>query len=86
MFLLFACLLILASLNESPSQKEGKSGAPEHGWVGPFASMKALPKRKGNIRELKGDVLRETASMKVPPERKGNILVRAEAATKAGPQ
>ena len=54
--------------------------------LGLSASMKVPPKRKGNIRELKGDVLRETASMKVPPERKGNILVRAEAATKAGPQ
>ena len=36
------------------------------------ASMKALPKRKGNdaFRNLHGVVL--VASMKVPPKRKGN--------------
>ncbi|WP_210399833.1 hypothetical protein, partial [Rothia sp. HMSC061E04] len=35
------------SLNESPSQKEGKC-PPRTGWVAsPPASMKALPKRKG---------------------------------------
>ena len=38
------------SLNESPSQKEGKC-PPRTGWVAsPPASMKALPKRKGNIQ------------------------------------
>ena len=72
-------------MKASPKGK-GNCLHPLQANCGRAVSMKALPKRKGNIRELKGDVLRETASMKVPPERKGNILVRAEAATKAGPQ
>nr|WP_303940606.1 hypothetical protein [Rothia mucilaginosa] len=39
----------LSCLNESPSQKEGKS-APSHTLLSliQHASMKALPKRKGN--------------------------------------
>ena len=36
------------SLNESPSEKEGKFQYP-HGWDSSFhASMKVPPKRKGN--------------------------------------
>ena len=35
-------------LNESPSEKEGKRGEFVDGHHGNIASMKALPKRKGN--------------------------------------
>ena len=36
------------SLNESPSKKEGKWSEPKVHRAQVFASMKALPKRKGN--------------------------------------
>ena len=59
------------TLNESPSEKEGKSRT---GWVasppvGP--SMKVPPKRKGNLQPH-GEHPRILPSMKVPPKRKGN--------------
>ena len=38
----------LRSLNESPSEKEGKLAPRPDGYVSPFASMKVPPKRKGN--------------------------------------
>ena len=43
----------MAGLNESPSEKEGKSRLRRlRAWMG-SASMKALPKRKGNgLREM----------------------------------
>ena len=61
------------SLNESPSEKEGKSG----GGGGMFkihlsASMKVPPKRKGNRHLTRPKRPGQTASMKVPPKRKGN--------------
>ena len=60
-------------LNESPSEKEGKSPAGPHlTWPGPAASMKALPKRKGNVRTELAKATGTGASMKVPPKRKGN--------------
>ena len=41
-----------SSLNESPSEKEGKSPAAEPFKIGTiFASMKVPPKRKGNSTE-----------------------------------
>ena len=61
------------SLNESPSEKEGKyRPKPAAKKISTFASMKVPPKRKGNIfvtRRCKAGVI---ASMKVPPKRKGN--------------
>ena len=61
-------------LNESPSEKEGKS----HGTVLrddlDAASMKVPPKRKGNPGMITPTwTLPRTASMKVPPKRKGNV-------------
>ena len=60
-------------LNESPSEKEGKSRVAE--WVEPFsnASMKALPKRKGNTLRQDCRSSRGYASMKALPKRKGNF-------------
>ena len=40
--------LIVGGLNESPSQKEGKLWHASARRPRPRASMKALPKRKGN--------------------------------------
>ena len=62
-------------LNESPSEKEGKSRVAE--WVEPFsnASMKALPKRKGNTLRQDCRSSRGYASMKALPKRKGNLGV-----------
>ena len=62
-------------LNESPSEKEGKcigcTRDPHH----TNASMKALPKRKGNWkpRPVRRAICR--ASMKALPKRKGNINI-----------
>ena len=38
-----------SGLNESPPEKEGKSGSPCTLALPTQASMKALPKRKGNL-------------------------------------
>ena len=72
-----SCLTIasLSCLNESPSQKEGKSGFFFVGWLGLVASMKALPKRKGNSAQLtRITPSSRTASMKALPKRKGNAV------------
>ena len=60
-------------LNESPSQKEGKSA--DAGCMGGWclrASMKALPKRKGNGEDVLTLQAGRGASMKALPKRKGN--------------
>ena len=45
-------IAVIAGLNESPPEKEGKSGYRAGGaHVRRVASMKALPKRKGNLKE-----------------------------------
>ena len=60
-------------LNESPSEKEGKHDGVEgvHG-IAVAASMKALPKRKGNSFLSSAELLILRASMKALPKRKGN--------------
>ena len=60
------------TLNESPSEKEGKYGLMARVAGGDYPSMKVPPKRKGN--SILGIVLFYTTmpSMKVPPKRKGN--------------
>ena len=60
-------------LNESPSEKEGKFNT-EGMLRGDFeASMKALPKRKGNVVVFAPPAFwKLTASMKALPKRKGN--------------
>ena len=42
------------------------------------ASMKALPRRKGNYAWLGGVHDRGSASMKAPPKRKGNSRLRVQ--------
>ena len=56
-------------LNESPSQKEGKFAELMGALEGYLASMKALPKRKGNANldehgDDRGDSLNESPSQK----------------------
>ena len=41
--------VILSEPNESPSKKEGKYALRYARICAPYASMKALPKRKGNV-------------------------------------
>ena len=59
-------------LNESPSQKEGKSSFPCPLRPPTPASMKALPKRKGNVSWWLRKSNFQNASMKALPKRKGN--------------
>ena len=60
-------------LNESPSEKEGKSGGSAVPLIADEASMKVPPKRKGNLKQMRGFRMKPIyASMKVPPKRKGN--------------
>ena len=42
--------LYLIALNESPSEKEGKSGINGYKRKSPVVQMKVPPKRKGNLR------------------------------------
>ena len=68
------------SLNESPSEKEGKFEPPQCKIRAVNASMKALPKRKGNRTTNRVANSRPyRASMKALPKRKGNpdIVERA---------
>ena len=60
-------------LNESPSEKEGKSPFDDVRLRVCGASMKVPPKRKGNPARLGPRPKPERASMKVPPKRKGNL-------------
>ena len=53
--------------------------------VGREASMKALPKRKGNVttvRRLKSPS--QPASMKAPPKRKGNFAISVDQSPNRG--
>ena len=59
-------------LNESPSEKEGKSSFHAGCRVGNQPSMKVPPKRKGNKLPRVRNSPQEMPSMKVPPKRKGN--------------
>ena len=64
-------------LNESPSEKEGKFSEGGVLLVGDaLASMKAPPKRKGNLLVTFRHGWRLRASMKAPPKRKGNRIRR----------
>ena len=63
----------LYGLNESPSEKEGKSaGFNFLPLLVVKASMKVPPKRKGNHPKAATRPHHLRASMKVPPKRKGN--------------
>ena len=82
------CRTFTHTLNESPSEKEGKSQLVANKFVGnvQHPSMKVPPKRKGNSRRqlFASDVRRP--SMKVPPKRKGNRELRGPKGEGIGPQ
>ena len=60
-------------LNESPSEKEGKSHGALRAADRTGSSMKVPPKRKGNLNHRRSQRrIHRTSSMKVPPKRKGN--------------
>jgi len=61
-------LQALRRLNESPSKKEGKSACLNVSRLGLSASMKALPKKKGNTRERTRNGPPLDDSMKVPAQ------------------
>ena len=69
----------LGRLNESPSQEEGKFKQVRGAATGNHASMKALPKRKGNNPQQLLGRRRRLASMKPPPNRKENKRVHGGA-------
>ena len=62
------------TLNESPSEKEGKCVVAECAGDGVVPSMKVPPKRKGNLRTRGASPGGGHPSMKVPPKRKGNVV------------
>ena len=60
------------SLNESPSEKEGKCvGHPSTGGVYAFPSMKVPPKRKGNKQEYGTAKLVPAPLNESPSEKEG---------------
>ena len=64
-------------LNESPSEKEGKSHQCEFGRAADLASMKALPKRKGNADSRERAVLvrvLQTGLNESPSEKEGKYF------------
>ena len=60
-------------LNESPSEKEGKSCLMCQKTCLTDTSMKAPPKRKGNSAIRATRAAKCQTSMKAPPKRKGNL-------------
>ena len=74
------------SLNESPSEKEGKLEALGFLLIVWFPSMKVPPKRKGNLVVVAGGYAGNGPSMKVPPKRKGNEHTSDEELAKYVPQ
>ena len=80
-----ARLIASTGLNESPSEKEGKfHNLLCHVHSIQPASMKALPKRKGNGRLLTLQHHIDPASMKALPKRKGNLKLSHDASDDKG--
>ena len=66
-----------STLNESPSEKEGKSLRFLLNAAVSCPSMKVPPKRKGNAAVFLLPGAQFLPSMKVPPKRKGNSVAGA---------
>ena len=60
-----------AALNESPSEKEGKSAGPEEVGAGCGPSMKVPPKRKGNPPARPQAYVRVSPLNESPSEKEG---------------
>ena len=66
---------MFSPLNESPSEKEGKSLQIYVHALRQPPSMKVPPKRKGNQKTGRDHIVQLVRpSMKVPPKRKGKLL------------
>ena len=63
------------SLNESPSEKEGKFVSQFVYNLPLIPSMKVPPKRKGNPSVMDASFEYLKASMKALPKRKGNVII-----------
>ena len=63
-------------LNESPSEKEGKSSGNTEHTQRLTASMKVPPKRKGNLANIAAHSQAVDASMKSPSEKEGKSKKR----------
>ena len=63
-------------LNESPSQKEGKSETRHRTHRPDMASMKALPKRRGNLRWLVRACSANLTLNESPSDKEGKSLAR----------
>ena len=73
------------TLNESPSEKEGKYFFLLIPHFAPIPSMKVPPKRKGNLVFVSISWQELRPSMKVPPKRKGNSSLRSRHLPRRGP-
>ena len=75
------------TLNESPSEKEGKYRRSAGYRTRLLPSMKVPPKRKGNLGALWDNSMpRFDPSMKVPPKRKENYIPASSAIWFSSPQ
>ena len=64
------------SLNESPSEKEGKSGSSPYPSPTPPSLNESPSEKEGKCHGVRGfNLIRPGASMKALPKRKGNSLV-----------
>ena len=64
----------LGRLNESPSEKEGKSGQPRPHGVAVKSLNESPSEKEGKWSVSPGGTFTGYASMKVPPKRKGNSI------------
>ena len=64
--------LVGAALNESPSEKEGKSGENDTQIYESLPLNESPSEKEGKLRVLPDTVRVRRPSMKVPPKRKGN--------------
>ena len=62
----------MKALNESPSEKEGKSTTPPAWWNGPNPLNESPSEKEGKFFKIGSRCDCDQPSMKVPPKRKGN--------------
>ena len=68
----------LPGLNENPSEKEGKNISRQAANVGDVASMKALPKRKGNLSATSAECEHNGHLNKSPSKKEGKSALARE--------
>ena len=70
----FSRLPVFRSLNESPSQKEGKSGTVIPGLADGTCLNESPSQKEGKFPHRHRHRRRQRASMKALPKRKGNLV------------